>query len=158
MPELRPLGEADRQQWLALRLTLWPREGDHTFDADITEILGSGGRLAAFGAFDNDRLVGFLEVGERPWGDGCDTAPVGWVEGIYVDPAHRRAGLGQSFIALAEQWARARGYAELGSDALADNGTSLRSHAAWGFEETKRLVMFRKRLLSNLLPVHPPPR
>jgi GNAT superfamily N-acetyltransferase len=95
MPELRPLGEADRQQWLALRLALWPRKGSHGFDADITEILGSGGRLAAFGAFDGDRLIGFIEVGERPWGDGCETSPVGWVEGIYVDPAHRRSGLGR---------------------------------------------------------------
>jgi aminoglycoside 6'-N-acetyltransferase I len=146
MPELRQLGETDRPQWLALRLALWPREGNHTFDAEITEILNSGGRLAAFGAFDGDHLIGFLEVGERPWGEGCETAPVGWVEGIYVDPAHRRTGVGQSFIALAEQWARARGYRELGSDVLAENETSLGSHAAWGFEETKRLVMFRKRL------------
>ena len=146
MPELRLLGEADRQQWLKLRLALWPRDGSHSFDADITEILGSGGRLAAFGAFDSNSLIGFLEVGERLRGDGCDTAPVGWVEGIYIDPAHRRSGLGQAFIALAEQWARDRGYRELGSDVNLRNAASIQSHAAWGFEETKRVVMFRKRL------------
>ena len=146
MPELRRLGEADRRQWLALRFALWPRDDDGSFDRDITDTLASDGRLAAFGAFEGNRLVGLIEVGERPWGDGCDTAPVGWVEGIYVDPRHRRAGIGHALITLAEQWARARGYQELGSDAEIGNTVSLRSHAAWGFEETERVVMFRKRL------------
>ena len=146
MPELRPLSEADRLQWRALRFALWPRDDDGSFDADITDILASGGRLAAFGAFDGDQMIGFVEVGERPWGDGCDTAPVGWVEGIYVDPGHRRSGIRAAFIGLAEQWARDRGYQELGSDVEADNAASLQGHAAWGFEETERLVMFRKRL------------
>ncbi len=146
MAELRRLGEADRAAWLVLRLALWPRDGAHEFDAELDEILGSGGRLAAYGAFVDARLVGLLEVGERPWGDGCDTAPVGWVEGIYIDAAHRRAGIGGALIAVAEDWARERGYAELGSDVQLHNTVSLSSHAAWGFDETERVVMFRKRL------------
>ena len=147
MPELRQLGEADRPQWLALRFALWPRDSDDgSFDAEIDEILASGGRLAAFGAFDGEQLVSFIEVGERERGEGCDTAPVGWVEGIYVDPEHRRSGIGAMLIGLAERWARERGYRDLGSDMEAGNAVSLQSHAAWGFEETKRLVMFRRRL------------
>ncbi len=134
-------------QWLSLRHALWPRDSvDGEFDAEITEILASDGRLAAFGAFEADRMVGLLEVGERPFGDGCGTAPVGWIEGIYVDPAHRRSSIGRLLAAEAERWARLRGYSELGSDVLADNTTSLSSHAAWGFEVTERIVMLRKRL------------
>jgi aminoglycoside 6'-N-acetyltransferase I len=147
VPEVRLLGEADRAAWLELRLALWPRDGDdHGFDNDISDMLASGGRLAAYGAFDGDRLIGLLEVGERPQGEGCDTAPVGWIEGIYVDPGYRRSGVGQALITTAETWARARGYRELGSDVEASNIASLQSHAAWGFDETKRLVMFRKHL------------
>ena len=37
-----------------------------------------------------DELVGFCEVDERPYGDGCDTAPLAWLEGIYVIPNQRR--------------------------------------------------------------------
>ncbi len=146
MAELRLLGEADRRQWLALRFALWPRDDDGSLDAEITEILASDGLLAAYGAFDAGALVGFIEVGERPWGEGCDTAPVGWVEGIYVDPGYRRSGVGEMLAAAAEAWASGRGYSELGSDVEATNIVSLASHAAWGFGETKRLVMLRKRL------------
>jgi aminoglycoside 6'-N-acetyltransferase I len=146
VPELRQLGEADRVQWRALRFALWARDDDGSFDTDITAILASGGRLAAFGAFEAGLMIGLLEVGERPWGDGCDTAPVGWIEGIYVEPAHRRFGVGRDLVAAGERWARDRRYRELGSDAPIDNETSRLSHAAWGFEETKRIVMFRKQL------------
>jgi aminoglycoside 6'-N-acetyltransferase I len=146
VPELRPLGEDDRRQWRTLRFALWPREDDGSFDADISGILASGSRLDAFGAFEGDRMVGFMEVGERPWGEGCDTAPVAWLEGIYVDPAHRRVGIGAALVGLAEHWARSHGYSELGSDVEADNTASLQGHAAWGFETTTHLVMFRKWL------------
>jgi len=146
MAEIRALGEPDRVAWRSLRFALWPRDDDGSFDTDITDTLASGGRLAAFGAFDGERLVAFVEVGERPRGDGFDTAPVGWVEGIYVAPSHRRSGIGVALIAAAEVWARARGYKELGSDVEAENTGSLSGHSAWGFEETRQLVIFRKRL------------
>ena len=94
MSDIRALGEPDRVAWRSLRFALWPRDDDGSFDKDITDTLASGGRLAAFGAFHGEHLVAFVEVGERPRGDGFDTAPVGWVEGIYVDPAHRRSGVG----------------------------------------------------------------
>lgn len=144
--EVRRLGEADRSAWLALRLALWPRQTAEEFDEDITGMLADPDVMPAFGAFEAQRLIGFAEAGERPWGDGCETAPVGWLEGIYVEPEYRRHGIGRALVAAVAQWATARGYAELGSDAAAPNHISLKCHAQWGFEETKRVVMFRKRL------------
>ncbi|MHB1110105.1 MAG: GNAT family N-acetyltransferase [Devosia sp.] len=146
MPEIRRLQERDREAWLALRIALWPREDASGFDEDITGILADPETMPAFGAFDGERLVGFAEAGERPWGDGCETAPVGWLEGIYIDPACRRHGIGRALVAAVTDWARARGYSELGSDAAMENHISLHSHARWGFVETERLVMFRKWL------------
>ncbi|MDP1732590.1 MAG: hypothetical protein Q8L54_15735 [Devosia sp.] len=49
-------------------------------------------------------------------------------------------------VAAVTDWAMMRGYAELGSDAAVENDVSLQSHAHWGFEETERIVMFRKWL------------
>lgn len=146
MPEIRRLEARDRDAWLKLRIALWPRENSNTFDEEITGMLADPVGMPAFGVFDGDQLVGFAEAAERPWGDGCATAPVGWLEGIYVDPRYRRKGIGRALVAAVSTWARARGYSELGSDALVGNRVSLHSHAAWGFEETERVVMFRKRL------------
>ena len=50
----------------------------------------------------------------------------------------------------AEDWARARGCAEMASDALIDNSESEKAHAALGFEIVDRCVHFRK---SAVMPV-----
>ena len=121
MPEIRRLEERDRQAWLALRLALWPREDSDQFEDDISGILADPDAMPAFGAFDGDRLIGFAEAGERPFGDGCRTAPVGWLEGIYVDPDYRRHGIGRALVAAVTDWAKSCGYSELGSDAAIEN-------------------------------------
>lgn len=146
MPEIRRLAAPDREAWLRLRLALWPREDSSGFDEDIRGMLADPEAMPAFGAFDGERLVGLAEAGERPWGDGCKTAPVGWLEGIYVDPDYRRQGVGRALVVAVTDWAKSRGYSELGSDAAVENVISLQSHAKWGFEETERIVMFRKWL------------
>ena len=40
----------------------------------------------------------------------------------------------------------ARGFREIGSDALLDNEASHAAHRDWGFSETERVVYFRKAL------------
>ncbi len=100
-----------------------------------------------FGAFEGGTLVGFAEASERAYGDGCDTAPVAWLEGIYVEPAYRRTGIGGLLVDAVVQWARTRGHTELGSDVEVANATSLAGHARWGFVETGRLVMLRRVLV-----------
>ena len=111
----------------------------------LAEMLGAGD-VAGFGAFDGSGMIGFAEVSERGYGDGCDTAPVAWLEGIFVTHRYRRTGVGWRLVQAVEAWARANGFTELGSDAPLDNLHSRLSHALWGFEETERSVMFRKVL------------
>ncbi|MCS6761723.1 MAG: GNAT family N-acetyltransferase [Candidatus Devosia symbiotica] len=74
--------------------------------------------------------------------NGCDTSPVGFVEGIYVAPEHRRNGLARKLVALIEDWARALGCSECASDAVLDNIAiaSHRLHIALCFDETDRVV------------------
>ncbi|MCD7061452.1 GNAT family N-acetyltransferase [Pelagibacterium xiamenense] len=146
MVELRPLLTADKAQWLALRHALWPDNALDELKDEVDAYEPGDPKATAIGAFDGDTLVAFAEASVRPWGDGCDTAPVGWLEGIYVAPAHRSAGIARRLVKAVENWTREKGLAELGSDALIDNTTSIARHGQWGFEQTKRVVMFRKRL------------
>ena len=46
----------------------------------------------------------------------------------------------------AEEWSRARGYTELGSDTEEVNRLSRAVHVALGFEAVETLVVFRKSL------------
>jgi aminoglycoside 6'-N-acetyltransferase I len=119
----------------AMMIALWP-----DFDGD------DGGDQVLVWQRDNDgRLGGFVAYGVRERGEGCDTAPVPWIEGWWVAPDLRRTGVGRALIAAVEAWAREAGYAELGSDVLAENAVSLAAHAAIGFEATTRVQYFRKR-------------
>jgi aminoglycoside 6'-N-acetyltransferase I len=90
--------------------------------------------------------AGFVEVGTRPYADGCETSPVGYVEAWYVDPDVRRTGVGRALLAAAEAWARDRGYREMASDAQLDNAVSHAAHRRAGYEEVDRVVQFRKDL------------
>jgi len=91
-------------------------------------------------------LGGFLEASLRTYAEGCDSSPVGYIEGWYVDPDLRRQGVGRALLRAAEAWARAQGCQEMASDCRLDNEASWRAHLALGYEEAERLIHFRKRL------------
>lgn len=141
---VRPFGLGDQAEWAALRHALWPHHSIEELSDELADMFK--GDFAGFGAFDDAMPVGFAEVSQRPYGDGCDTAPVAWLEGIFVVQSHRRRGVGKLLLAAVEDWARARGLSELGSDAELDNLTSRLSHALWAFDETERVVRFKKAL------------
>ena len=57
----------------------------------------------------------------------------------------RRAGA-RGLLAAATEWAVKQGASEMASDAALDNHASHRMHQALGFEETERVVYYRKAL------------
>lgn len=89
--------------------------------------------------------VGLAEIWVRNYAEGC-TGAAPYLEGIWVAPAHRRRGVARALLAAAEDWARAEGYDCFGSDVDPDNAASLGWHAAAGFAEQERAVLFAKRL------------
>lgn len=91
-------------------------------------------------------LGAFVEVGSRSLAEGCDTQPVAYIEGWYVDPDLRRQRIGTTLIQAAAAWAQANGFSELASDAELANEVSHAAHRALGFVEIVRIVCFRREL------------
>jgi aminoglycoside 6'-N-acetyltransferase I len=140
---------ADAQAWAALRHRLWPH-ASATGLLDEAKAFSSSGQIptvaCVFLAEEAPEIVGFIELAIRPFADGCESRPVPYVEGWFVEPHARRRGVGRALMARAEAWARELGFNELASDTEIDNEVSLRAHASCGFVETERLVNLRKPL------------
>ena len=144
---IRSVEERDSDEWLRMRLTLWP---DHTVDEMLTEMasLRADESAATFVADRGDgTLGGFVEAGLRKYAEGCDTSPVGYIEGWYVDADLRAQGIGRALVRAAEDWAIAKGCVDMGSDTWLDNEVSYRAHLAVGYQEAERLIHFNKRLV-----------
>lgn len=150
---IRPIAPADFEEWLRLRLALWPEESPEAMRAEMNEMLGNPLTPVFVAERENGKLAGFLEGGVRRYAEGCDTSPVAYVEGWYVDKDMRRQGVGRRLMEAMEAWARAQGYAELASDTWLENETSQQAHLALGFEECDRIVAFRKSLGKPARPV-----
>jgi len=143
---IRRAGASDRPEWMRMRAALWSEytPGDHR--NEMNEYLREKSAVAFVAQRPNGRLAGFVEATIRPHADACDTSPVGYVEGWYVDPDVRLGGTGRRLVRAAERWARERGCLEMGSDCLVENEGSLRAHLAIGYEERERLIHFRRWL------------
>jgi aminoglycoside 6'-N-acetyltransferase I len=144
---IRPVEPDDAEEWLRLRLALFPdgAPAEHLAEMALLSAQPDAVVLVAVRP-DTGGLAGFAEVGVRPYADGCATSPVAFLEGWYVDADVRRQGVGGALVRAAEDWARSRGYLEFASDALLVNITSHRAHEALGFSEVERAVRYRKRL------------
>ena len=102
--------------------------------------------LAVLIAHDSTGPDGFVELSIRAYAEGCYSGRVAFLEGWYVVPAARRKGVGRALVQAAEDWGRAQGCTEFGSDALLDNATSQAAHRALGFAEVVQIRCFRKDL------------
>jgi aminoglycoside 6'-N-acetyltransferase I len=145
---VRLAGPGDLNAWSALRQQLWPELDIEEHQAEILQALTEPDRFVAFLCFDDlGRAVGLAEASVRSdYVNGCETSPVAFLEGIIVDPTARRQGVAALLVTAVSDWARGQGLTELASDAELDNTVSHTMHAALGFEETERVVYFRRSL------------
>lgn len=146
---VRQAHAGDTAAWAALRAALWPEEDPARHPDDIRSLLARPDRAIAFLATDQDKkAVGFAEADLRSdYVNGTESSPVGFLEGLYVTPAWQRQGIGRALVDAVERWTLQQGCSELASDALLDNALGHRAHGSYGFEETERVVYFRKRLM-----------
>ncbi|MDR3397530.1 MAG: GNAT family N-acetyltransferase [Pandoraea sp.] len=144
---IRPIRPDDIPSWGKLRHSLWPQANADEHGREIIEILSAPERYAAFMAFSAAKVpVGFAEASIRhDYVNGCDTSPVLFLEGIYVAPEARRQGIAKELFKYVEQWGTSNACKEFASDTDIGNIEVQALHRALGFEETERVVFFRKR-------------
>ena len=138
----------DQAEWVRMRYALWPQCSLERHELEIQQLSASRDCGVVLVAVSEDgSLCGFAELAiRRDHVDGASSAPVAYLEGWYVDPELRGAGIGRKLLQAAEQWAAARGLRELASDAELDNDRALEVHRACGFTETCRAIHFIKPL------------
>jgi aminoglycoside 6'-N-acetyltransferase I len=130
-----------------MRCALWPEDTPEGHRSGMAAWLARSDTVVIVAERpDGAGLAAFAEVGSRSCADGCDTSPIAYLEGWYVDDDARRRGIGTALIRAAEEWARQQGYREFASDAHWDNTTSQLAHRALGFIEVERAVLYRKIL------------
>jgi aminoglycoside 6'-N-acetyltransferase I len=82
---LRNATPKDRTEWLRRRKALWDVCPDDQQEREIEEVLNSDTEVVFVVERPGGGLCGFLEAALRSRADGCDSTPVGYIEGWYVD-------------------------------------------------------------------------
>ena len=108
MTQIRSPRVEERDERVRMRRALWPTCLDEEHLAEFGLFLQGGhdnspascryavGEIAAWVA---ERpaggLCGFLEASIRPYAEGSEAQPVGYIEGWFVDPDMRKRGVGR---------------------------------------------------------------
>jgi aminoglycoside 6'-N-acetyltransferase I len=148
---IRPVQPSDADEWLRMRMALWPASTAEKEANEIAHFLAIPPRPllptlhAAFVCQRADAgLCGLIEVSIHTTAPGCTTDRIGYLEAWYVDPDCRGQGVGRELVELAEAWARMQGCREMASDTDPSYPVSPVAHAALGYQEVARF--FRKDL------------
>lgn len=129
-----------------LVLKLWPEHESCEMEQELSHGLKDPDSVF-FLAYIAQKPAGFAQCGlRRDYVEGTDSTPVGYLEGIYVEPQYRTQGIARALLCACEVWARERGCREFASDCQLDNIQSLQFHLASGFQEANRIICFTKKL------------
>ena len=143
--KIRRVLQEDKIEWLRMRKGIWPDAPDEYLNFDMDDNLVNDDYLVIF-ACDGDKPIGLTEARIKDYGEGCETSPVGYLEGWFVQEEYRGKGVVWIMTQAAENWVREKGCTEVASDTWLDNEPSIRAHLKMGYDEVERLVHFVKQL------------
>lgn len=132
----------DADLFLAMAQKFHEEDGHPLTPAGKTSIrdVAAGVDLApAFFIINDDEKIGFfvLSLGYSPEHGGTD----GFIDDIYIDPAHRGRGLGRQALDLALNESRECGIRVLLLEVEADNDRAYHLYTSMGFTDTKRRLL-----------------
>ena len=130
----------------ALAIQMWPEHEPDELADEFRELIRNE-EAACFLKYVGGSPVAFALCQLRhDYVEGARSSPVGYLEGIFVTEEHRRKGYAALLPAECEKWAKEKGCTEFAGDCELDNADSREFHLATGFEETNRIVCFKKKL------------
>ncbi len=142
---IRKAEPGDEKSLANLASKLWessPEELTEEFEALLQDP-----KCALFLLYTEDTPIGFAQCQLRQdYVEGTNSSPVGYLEGVYVEPWVRRKGNARRLISACEAWAKAQGCREFASDCELSNRESLAFHLASGFTVANRIICFVKPL------------
>lgn len=142
---IRKATPSDSLTLALLACEMWGGTPDER-EPEFAELTHSA-EAACFLAYEGETPIGFAQCQLRhDYVEGTETSPVGFLEGVYVQPEHHHKGVARHLVAACEDWARSVGCTEFSSDCEIDNTASLAFHLAIGFEEVGRTIWFHKKL------------
>lgn len=115
-------------------------------DREMAFILDSAHTAAFLALAATGEPAGLLELSLRNVVDGCIGGPVGYIEGLWLAPGHRGRGDGRRLVDFAAAWFREQGCRDMATDALLDETGAQAFWRRAGFEETWRVVQFKRPL------------
>ena len=129
-----------------LAVKMWVSHSAAELAEDFRELMASP-ECAVFIMYAGDAPIGFSQCQLRhDYVEGTESSPVGYLEGIFVDEAHRRQGCARKLLAACEEWAKKMGCSEFASDCELANNESLAFHLKMGFIEANRIICFKKEI------------
>lgn len=136
----------DVNKIVELLLKLWPSLTLEEADEEIKDSILSENKAAFTHIYKGQHVAIALCSLRYDYVEGCETSPVGYLEGIYVDEKHRNKGIAKSLCIECEEWAKEQGASEFASDCELTNTDSLNFHLNIGFSEENRIICFKKNI------------
>jgi len=144
--KVKKIAKKNLNEVARMSLALWT---DSSFEGEYEEAEDTlqSKKKTCFLLKDKKKYIGFISLSLRKeYVDGMTSSPLTYIEGIYVDPAYRRQGLGEKLIALGAEWGKKKGCLQYASDTDWYNEASINMHKKSGFQEVSKVICFVKDL------------
>lgn len=129
-----------------LALLLWPEHETQQLYEEMQCYL-TDSESALFVAKEEGAAVGFALCALRhDYVEGTEKAPVGYLEGIFIEENWRRQHVAKKLVEACESFSKEKGCGEFASDCELHNQRSIAFHRGVGFSEANRIVCFVKKL------------
>ena len=143
---IKTAAKSDARILAQLAIQMWKDNSVTALEKEFEELIAND-KAVCFIKYIDNTAIGFAQCQLRTdYVEGTETSPVGYLEGIFIVEKHRHCGYAKELLKECEKWAKEKNCSEFASDCELDNNNSLNFHIAMGFEETNRIICFRKDL------------